>query len=96
MRLYETIFIARADLSDEEVEGLANLIKEVVANNGGDLVKEEDWGVKTLAYTVARQNKGRYILLQFRGDGPLLQELDRNYRFNESIIKFMTIRMNER
>jgi small subunit ribosomal protein S6 len=96
MRLYETIYIARPDLSEEQVEAVAAAIKGVVTGNGGDLVKEEDWGVKTLAYEVDHQSKGHYLLLQFRGGNDLLNELERNYRYNESIIKFMTIRVDEK
>ncbi|MGD2063153.1 MAG: 30S ribosomal protein S6 [Nitrospirota bacterium] len=96
MRLYETIFIARSDLSDEQVETVATGIKGVVTGNGGDLVKDEDWGVKALAYDVDHHSKGRYYLLQFHGDNDLLEELERNYRYNESIIKFMTIRVDEK
>ncbi|HEX9593136.1 MAG TPA: 30S ribosomal protein S6 [bacterium] len=96
MRLYETIFIARPDLSEEQIEGVAAAIKGVVTGNGGELVKEEDWGVKGLAYDVDHHSKGRYFLLQFRGGNGLLKELERNYRYNESIIKFMTIRVDEK
>jgi small subunit ribosomal protein S6 len=96
MRLYETIFITRPDLSEEQAAGVVDAIKGVVTGHGGDVVKEEDWGVKPLAYDVDHHSKGHYHLFQFRGDGPLLGELERNYRYTESIIKFMTIRMDEK
>lgn len=96
MRLYETIFITRSDLSEEEHEALAAAIKEVVTSHSGEVVKEEDWGIKSLAYEVDHHQKGHYHLLQFRGDGAALDEMARNYRYNESIIKYMTIRLDEK
>jgi small subunit ribosomal protein S6 len=96
MRLYETIFIGLSALTEEEAEAVAAGVKGVVTSNGGAVEKEEDWGVKNLAYEVKHHSKGHYFLLQFRGENPTLSELDRNYRYNESIIKFQTLRVDEK
>ncbi len=96
MRLYETIFITLPDLTEEQDEGVATAVKGVITGQGGEIVKEEDWGVRTLAYEVKHNAKGHYHLLQFRGDNQALAELDRHYRFTEPIIKFMTLRLDEK
>lgn len=96
MRLYESIFITLSALSDEEVGALTTAVKEVITSHGGEVVKEEDWGVKVLAYEVDSHSKGHYVLLQFRGDNTTLRELERHYRYNESIIKFQTLRVDEK
>ena len=96
MRLYETIFIGLSALTEEEAEAVATGVKGVVTSHGGEVEKEEDWGVKNLAYEVKHHSKGHYFLLQFRGENPTLNELDRHYRYNESIIKFQTLRVDEK
>ncbi|NCO57165.1 MAG: 30S ribosomal protein S6 [Deltaproteobacteria bacterium] len=96
MRLYETIFITLSALTDDEIKALTDGVKGVITSHHGEVVKEEDWGVKVLAYEVDNHSKGHYVLLQFRGDNETLRELERQYRYNESIIKFQTLRVDEK
>lgn len=96
MRLYETIFIGLSALTEDEAAAVATGVTGVITSHDGEVVKEEDWGVKPLAYEVKHHSKGHYFLLQFRGENPTLKELDRHCRYNESIIKYQTLRVEER
>jgi small subunit ribosomal protein S6 len=96
MNSYESIFIVKPSLPDEEVEKTVSKVKGVVQKGGGDLLKAENWGKKKLAYEVRKEKRGTYIHLHFKGTGNLVAELERNYRLDESIIKFITLKLDER
>lgn len=93
MLVYESIFIARPSLSDEEAGKLMEKMKGVVEKAGGSLIKAENWGKRKLAYDVKKERKGSYIILRFNGDGKIIQELERAYRMEETILKFLTVRV---
>jgi small subunit ribosomal protein S6 len=95
MNYYESIFILNPDLSPEETEKIKETMSEVVRKQGGEIHIVDDWGVKKLAYDVKKHKKGRYVLMQFLGSGGVLQELERNYRVNDSVIKFMSLRIEK-
>ena len=91
MPQYESIFIVRPSLSDEETEKVVAKVKGVLERTGATLLKSENWGRKKLAYEVKRERKGTYVYLNFDSDGRVVGELERSYRFEDSIIKFMTV-----
>ncbi len=93
MNAYETIFIVKTSLTDEETVAVTEKIKGVVHREGGEVVVAENLGKKKLAYEVQKEKKGTYVIMQFKGNGATVLELERNYRLSESIIKFMTIRI---
>jgi len=95
MNYYESIFILNPELSPEETEKIKETMAEVVRKQGGDIHIVDDWGVKKLAYDVKKHKKGRYVLMQFLGSGGVLHELERNYRVNDSVIKFMSLRIEK-
>ena len=95
MNYYESIFILNPDLSPEETEKIKETMSEVVRKQGGEIHIVDDWGVKKLAYDVKKHKKGRYVLMQFLGSGSILQELERNYRVNDGVIKFMSLRIEK-
>lgn len=90
---YETIFIVKPSLNDDEVEKAVEKIKAVIQKNGGELQKVENWGKKKLAYEVRKEKRGTYVLLNFKGPGPLVLQLEQHYRLDESIIKFITLKL---
>ena len=94
MNSYESIFIVKPSLSDDEVEKTIEKIKAVIQRSGGEFSGAENWGKKKLAYEVRKEKRGTYILLHFKGTGPLVTELERNYRLDESIIKFITLKLD--
>ena len=95
MALYEHVFIARQDISSQQVEGLADMISAVLEENGGKINKQEYWGIKSLAYRVKKNRKGHYSLLNIDADYGAIAEMERRISLNDDIIRFMTLRVNE-
>lgn len=92
MQLYESIFIIRTSLPDEDTNKLIDKMKGVLEKSGATLLKSENWGKKKLAYEVKRERKGTFVYFHFKSGGQVVSELERSYRLEDSVIKFMTIR----
>ncbi len=95
MNTYESIFILRSTLNDEDVQKIVNKIEGVV-KQGGELITTENWGKKRLAYEVMKEKKGIYVLLRFRARGNLVAEIERNYRIDDNVIKFLTVKLDKK
>jgi len=97
MRRYETIFIASPTLTDEQAEELVHNFEVIIAEQGGELLKTEKWGRKKLAYEVQKFSEGYYTLFDINVDKNvgLIAELERRFRNHESVIKYMSVRMDE-
>lgn len=95
MRRYETIFIASPTLTDEQADELVRLAEGVIAEQGGELLKTEKWGRKKLAYEVQKFSEGYYTLFELNAGPTLIAELERRFRNNDSVIKFLSVRMDE-
>src|SRR5574338_1625306 len=95
MELYESLFIIRPSLSDEETSALIENRKGVVTKTGASLVRAENWGRKKLAYEIKRERKGTYVYFYFQGPGTVVGELERSYRLEDSIIKFLTVKLEQ-
>lgn len=93
MSLYETVFIARPDLSEEEVAGIIQRVKDLVQNEGGDVTDVERWGKRKLAYRVGKERHGHYVMLHYHGNPQTSHEIERFYRISEQVLKYMTIRI---
>ena len=91
MRRYETILIAHADLSEDEITKLVARYAAIVKGQKGILVKVERWGKRKLAYLIRKQARGFYILLDYAGVSAAVNELERNLKIDDKILKFMTI-----
>lgn len=91
MRRYETIFIADPDLQDGARKNLFEKFTSLLGQEGGLLVKFEDWGNKKLAYEINKKARGHYVCMTYGGNGEVIKELERNFRLDENIMKFMTI-----
>lgn len=89
---YETIFILRPDLSDEAVKKASDRVSEIVARSKGRIEEVKDLGKKQLAYRIAKQTKGHYFQLNFRGSGEAVDELERHLRLSEEILRFLTVK----
>jgi small subunit ribosomal protein S6 len=96
MRVYEELFIVRADATDEEVDPLIDQIKGIITSGGGTVDKTEKWGVRRLAYRVQKRGEGQYILLQFTAGPELVKELERRLRVADMVLKFITVRIDEK
>jgi small subunit ribosomal protein S6 len=91
MELYESLFIIRPSVSDEETRALIEKMKGVADKTGAQFIKHENWGKKKLAYEVRRERKGTYAYFYFRAPNNTVAELERAYRLEDNIIKFLTI-----
>jgi small subunit ribosomal protein S6 len=95
MRRYETIFIASPVLTDEQVDELVRNFEGIIAEQGGELLKTDKWGRKKLAYEVQKFSEGFYTLFEMNAGPTLIAELERRFRNNDSVIKFLSVRMDE-
>jgi len=96
MRKYETIFILDPDLEEGVTQSAIEKIKGILTQGNGEIHKVEDWGKRKLAYEVKKKSKGHYILIHFSGTPALLSELERNFRVMDAVIKFQSVRLDER
>ena len=95
MKLYETVLIARQDISQSQVEEIIKNLKTLITKSKGKILKEEYWGLKTLAYRIKKNRKGHYVLLNIEVDNSTLIEFERIMRLNEDILRFLTISIKE-
>jgi len=95
MNNYETVFIATPVLSDTQMKELAGKFRGVITENGGQIVHEEDWGLKKLAYPIEKKSTGFYYLIQFQAEGDLIAKLETQYRRDEKVIRFLTFKMDK-
>ena len=95
MRLYESVFIARQDISTTQVESMADEFAGIITNAGGTIHKREYWGLRSLAYRIKKNRKGHYIMFNFETDGPTLREYERIMGLNEDVLRFLNIRIEE-
>jgi small subunit ribosomal protein S6 len=96
MRIYEELFIVRPDAAEEEVDQLIEQMTQVVTSGGGTVDKVEKWGVRKLAYRVAKREEGYYVLLQVTSGPEVVKELERRLRVSDLVLKFITVRIDER
>jgi len=95
MQLYESIFIVRPSLSDEDTTKIIEKMKGVVEKSGAAILKAENWGRKKLAYEVKRERKGTFVYLSFKSEGSVISELERSYGLEDSVIKFLTVKLDQ-
>ena len=95
-RIYEELFILRPDITDEEVTPVIEQVRTLITNAGGTVDKEERWGVRKLAYRIEKRAEGFYVLIQFSAPAPTVKELERRLRVNDAVLKFLTVRIDEK
>ena len=95
MPLYEHVFLARQDISAQQVEDLTAQLKGVIEQMGGKITKTEQWGVKTLSYRLRKNRKAHYVLLNVDAPSAVLNEIERQERLNEDVLRYITIRVDE-
>lgn len=94
MALYEHIYLARQDISAQQVEALTNQFKSVIESLGGKVEKVEYWGVKSLAYRIKKNRKAHFSLLNIDAPSAALAEVERQMGINEDILRFLTVRVD--
>jgi small subunit ribosomal protein S6 len=95
MRRYETIVISNPDLSDEDRDALFGKTRDLISQGGGFLVTFDPWGVQKLAYEIRKKIRGHYLRLDFCGTGPLVSEIERSFRIDDRVLKYMTVLLEE-
>ena len=95
MPLYEHVFLARQDLAQAQVDALAENATKIIEDNGGKIAKTETWGLRSIAYRIAKNRKAHYVALDIDAPAPAIAELERQSNINEDIIRFLTIRVDE-
>lgn len=95
MNHYETVFIATPVLSDVQTKELFGKFQGVITENGGQIVSGEEWGLKKLAYPIQKKTTGFYFLIEFEGEGSLVDILETQYRRDERVIRFLTFKMDK-
>jgi small subunit ribosomal protein S6 len=95
MALYETVFIARQDISAQQMDTLADQFTEVISQNGGNVSKREYWGLRNLTYRIKKNRKGHYILFNIDAPPAAVLEMERTMRINEDVLRYQSIRVDE-
>jgi small subunit ribosomal protein S6 len=95
MPLYESVFIARQDISAQQADALADTFSDLISQNGGKVEKRENWGLRGLAYKIKKNRKGHYILFNLDAPAEAVNEMERQMRLHEDILRYMTIRVDE-
>lgn len=94
MALYEHVFLARQDLAQAQVDALAEAATKIVEDNQGKVTKVENWGLRSLAYKIAKNRKAHYVMLNIDAPAGVVAELERQTQINEDVIRYMTIRVD--
>jgi small subunit ribosomal protein S6 len=94
-RVYEVVFIADPDTSDEDLTRLTENLRGIVTDQGGTITKSEVMGRRQLAYKVGRKNEGVYVLFEIEGTGREIAELERRMRVSDQVLRYLTVRVDE-
>ncbi len=95
MALYESTFILRQDLTPQEVDKISDGFAKIVKDRNGKVVKREYWGLRNLAYKIKKGRKGHYVMFGIDSKSDAVDELSRQYRLSEDVIRDMTVRVEE-
>ncbi len=94
MPTYETVFMSRQDLTEGQVKELTDKYAKVIADQGGKILKTEQWGLRTLAYKINKARKAHYTLVEFEAPGTAVIELERLFRIDEDVMRSLSLRLN--
>ena len=95
MPLYESTFIARPDISSQQVDGLAEQLREILTEAGGEVAKTEYWGLRSLAYRIKKNRKGHYYFMNIDAPPEAIEAMEHTLRINEDVIRYLTVRVEE-
>jgi small subunit ribosomal protein S6 len=96
MRRYESVWVVNGDLPDEEVQSAIDKFSRIITSQGGTLVKLDEWGRRKLSYKIQGTTRGYYVLADFAGTSETVKELERNYRIDDRIIRYLTTKKSDK
>ncbi len=96
MRIYEELFIVDPKATEEQIDGVIGQIEEFVREAGGTIDKVDKWGIRKLAYRINKREEGYYVLVQFSAGAETIRELERRLRVEELVLKYLTVRIDEK
>ena len=95
MANYESVLIARQDLGASQVSNIVSDLSDIIKKEGGEVVRVDNWGLKNLAYRIKKNRKGHYVVMNIAAPANAIAEVERIMRFNEDIIRYMTVKVDE-
>ena len=95
MANYESVLIARQDLGASQVSNIVSDLSDIIKKEGGEVVRVDNWGLKNLAYRIKKNRKGHYVVMNIAAPANAIAEFERIMRFNEDIIRYMTVKVDE-
>lgn len=95
MTNYESVLIARQDLGASQVSNIVSDLSDIIKKEGGEVVRVDNWGLKNLAYRIKKNRKGHYVVMNIAAPANAIAEFERIMRFNEDIIRYMTVKVDE-
>ena len=94
LKQYETVFIMTPVLSDEQMKETVKKFRDLLEKQGAEIVHESNWGLKKLAYPIQKKTTGFYHLIEFKAEGPVINTLEINFRRDERVIRFLTVKLD--
>ena len=94
MPIYETVFMSRQDLTESQVKDLTDKYSKLVTDNGGKILKTEQWGLRTLAYKINKAKRANYTLIEFEAGGPVVIEMERLMGIDEDVMRKLTLKLD--
>ena len=95
MPSYETTVIAKANVSEDQVQALRTKVESIIQAHEGQVGNFEDWGTRRLSYDIQKESRGRYLYFGFLGNTETVAELERNFRINENVVRYLSISVSE-
>jgi small subunit ribosomal protein S6 len=95
VRRYETIFILRPDLGENQIKQSLKRVEDIVTNGGGELIETDEWGVRELAYRIRRERRGYYVRLDYVAPGPVMNEVERNLKLMDESLRHLSVMVEE-
>jgi small subunit ribosomal protein S6 len=95
MRRYETIYIIRPNVNEDDITAIIDRTNAVIEQFGGSIVQQDRWGLKKLAYTINKETQGYYVYTEYAGAPAAVSEIERLFRINEKVLRYMTIKTEE-
>jgi small subunit ribosomal protein S6 len=93
MRRYETIFIVRPNIAENEIDAVISRTSSIIEDDGGTIIKVDKWGLKKLAYLIKKENQGYYVYLDYAGIPASVSEIERLFRIDDKILKYLTVKL---